>query len=129
MHIIGIHIIHSIHSIHIIHIIHIIHKNTKDSQDFQTSFYGKNLIPTISEATHEKPGCEPSLIDNIFIYCSDNLICSEGKVSHHSPEFCFLNHFLPPEENEKIKCPEYDYCESKVDEFLSKIDDSRKLYL
>ena len=64
---------------------------------------------------------------NIFINCSDNLICSgnlEGKVSHHSPAFCFLNHFLPPEENEQIKCPKYDYCESKVDEFLSKIHDS-----
>ena len=102
-------------------------KNTKDSQELQTSFYGRNIIPTISEATHEKPGCEPSLIDNILINCSENLISSgnlEVKTSHHSPIFCFMNHFLPQEENEKIKCPKYDYCESKVDEFLSKIDDS-----
>ena len=102
-------------------------KATKDSQEFQTSFYSKNLIPTISEATHEKPGCEPSLIDNILINCSENLISSgnlESKVSHHSPIFCFMNHFLPLENDDQVKIPKYDYCESKVDEFLSKIDDS-----
>ena len=99
----------------------------KNNPEFETSFYSKNLIPTISGATHEKPGCTPSLIDNIFINCSENLISSgilENKVSHHSPIFCFMNHFLPPENDEHIKCPKYDYCESKVDEFLSKIDDS-----
>ena len=102
-------------------------KDTKDSQELQTSFYSKNLIPTISEATHEKPGCESSLIDNILINCSENLISSgilERKVSHHAPVFCFMNHFLPPEKNEQVKCPKYDYCESKVEEFLKKIDDT-----
>ena len=102
-------------------------KNTKNNQDFQTSFYSKNLIPTISEATHEKPGCEPSLIDNIFINCSENLISSgvlEAKVSHHSPVFCIMNHFLLSENIDNIKCPKYDYCESNIDEFLNKIDDS-----
>ena len=102
-------------------------KDTKESQEFQTSFYGRNIIPTISEATHEKPGCQPTLIDNILINCSENLISSgilEGKVSHHSPIFCFMNHFLLPENDEKTKCPKYDYCESKVDEFLGRIDDS-----
>ncbi len=29
----------------------------KGSQKFETSFYSHNLIPTISEATHEKPDC------------------------------------------------------------------------
>ena len=102
-------------------------KNTKESQEFETSFYSKNLIPTISEATHEKPGCEPSLIDNILINCSENLISSgilEGRVSHHSPVFCILNHFIPPENDDHIKCPKYDYCESKIDEFVNKIDES-----
>ena len=72
-------------------------KSTKDSQELQTSFYSRNLIPTISGATHEKPGCEPTLIDNILINCSENLITSgilETKVSHHAPVFCFMNHFF-----------------------------------
>ena len=102
-------------------------KDDTDSHEFQTSFYSKHLIPTISGATHEKPGCEPSLIDNILINCSENLISSgilERKVSHHAPVFCFMNQFLPPETNEQVKFPKYDYCESKVDEFLNKIDGS-----
>ena len=78
-------------------------------------------------ATHEKPGCTPSLIDNIFINSSENLLNSgilESKVSHHSPIFCFLNDFTPPKNEEEIKYPKYDYCESKVNDFLEKIDKS-----
>ena len=40
----------------------------KNNQEFETTFYSHNFVPTISEATHEKPNCIPSLIDNIFIF-------------------------------------------------------------
>ena len=99
----------------------------KNNKEFETSFYSYNIIPTISLATHEKPGCVPSLIDNIFINSTENLIYSgalERKISHHSPVFCFMNICTPIKVNEQIKCPKYDYCESKVNEFLERIDDS-----
>ena len=35
-----------------------------------------NLIPTIFLAIHEKPGCTPSLIDNILLNSTKNLIAS-----------------------------------------------------
>ena len=99
----------------------------KNSKEFETSFYSHNLIPTISEATHEKPGCTPSLIDNIFINSTENLITSgtfENKVSHHSPIFCFMNYAIQIKSEDQTKCSKYDYCESKVNDFLQKIDDS-----
>ena len=99
----------------------------KQNEEFETTFYSKNLIPLISEATHEKPGCTPSLIDNIFINCSENLLHAgilENKSSHHSPIFCFMNHFIHQRIDDDVKCPKYDYCDSKIDDFLQKLDTS-----
>ena len=98
----------------------------KQCQEFETSFYSYNLIPTISLATHEKPGCSPSFIDNIFINSSENLINSgtlEEKISHHSPIFCFMNYFLPTSDDSQPKCPKYDYCEENINDFLQKVGD------
>ena len=39
----------------------------KPNAEFEGVIYGNNMIPTITLATHEKPGCKPSLIDNILI--------------------------------------------------------------
>ena len=99
----------------------------KENREFETSFYSSNFIPTISMATHEKPGCTPSLIDNIFINNTENLLNSgilDNKISHHSPIFCFTNFCTTVKTEKQNKCPKYDYCESKVNEFLKKIDDS-----
>ena len=56
------------------------------SNGYENVLYGNNLIPTISIATHEKPGCNPSLIDNILLNSTESLINSgviENKISHH----------------------------------------------
>ena len=98
----------------------------KSSQEFETTFYSNNFVPTISEATREKPNCTPSLIDNIFINYTGTLINSgilEHKISHHSPVFCFMNCNLP-QTAERIKCPKYDYSESKIEEFIQNIAES-----
>ena len=93
--------------------------------EFESILYGNNVIPTISMATHEKPGCKPSLIDNIFINTSEYLESAgilEHKISHHSPIFCFLNYCNPPIKEEEFKCPKYDYCESNINNFLDNIN-------
>ena len=43
-------------------------------KSFEEIMFSNNLIPTISLATHEKPGCTPSLIDNILLNSTENLI-------------------------------------------------------
>ena len=61
-----------------------------DSQKFESAIYGNNMIPLISLATHFKPGCNPSLIDNILTNSSENIQSAgvfESGVSHHHPIF------------------------------------------
>ena len=59
---------------------------------------------------NEKPNWNPSLIDNMFVNSSGNLLNSEiieNKISHHLPIFCFMNCFLPHDVDDKIKFPKY----------------------
>ena len=59
---------------------------SRGSDEFEQSIYEKNLIPTISIATHEKPGCKASLIDNILTNSTGKLLLSgvlKSRVSHH----------------------------------------------
>ena len=57
----------------------------KPNAEFEGVIYDNNMIPTITLATHEKPGCKPSLIDNILINTSESLLNAgilETRVSH-----------------------------------------------
>ena len=96
----------------------------KPNAEFEGVIYGNNMIPTITLATHEKPGCKPSLIDNILINTSESLLNAgilETRVSHHSPVFCYLNYNNSSDEETVTKCPKYDYCETNMNNFLSKL--------
>ena len=64
------------------------------NSDFEQILYSNHFIPLISIATHEKPGCKGSLIDNILTNSTDNFLTSgvlESRVSHHHPVFCCFN--------------------------------------
>ena len=83
------------------------------------------MIPLISLATHEKPGCNLTLIDNILINTTENLIGAglfESGVSHHLPMFCFLDCDMPPNSLKSKNAPKYDYCESNTNKFLGDIE-------
>ena len=45
-----------------------------NSTPFESILYSTNFIPVISLATHEKPGCSSSLIDNILTNSTENMI-------------------------------------------------------
>ena len=92
-----------------------------NSNLFESSLYGNNMIPLISLATHEKPGCTPSLIDNILINSTEKLISAgifDSGVSHHLPIFCFLDCAMPSNHSRSNNVPKYDYCESNMNNFL-----------
>ena len=96
----------------------------QSSSEFEDSFFCNNMIPVISVATHEKPGCAPTLIDNIMTNSTDNLIGAgvlESRVSHHFPIFCILNCSSLNEEPQSNKF-KYDYCQSNIDKFLDDMD-------
>ena len=70
----------------------------------------KNLIPNISLATHEMPGCKPTLIDNILVNSSQNLLLSgvfKSAISHHHPVFNIFEINNKTTENSEVKYPKY----------------------
>ena len=94
------------------------------SSEFESSIYCNNMIPMISLATHEKPGCTPTLIDNILTNSTDNLIGAgvfESGVSHHFPIFSLLDCNIPLNEPCSKSIPKYDYCESNINKFMDEI--------
>ena len=100
-------------------------------KSFEEIMFSNNLIPTISLATHEKPGCTPSLIDNILLNSTENLIASgvlQSRVSHHSPIFNIINSPTISKSDPTSKIPRYDFCETNLDklrnEFSVKFSES-----
>ena len=95
------------------------------SSTFESSLYGNNMIPIISLATHEKPGCNPTLIDNIMINSTENLVASgtlESGVSHHLPIFIFLDCNTPSTDSKSSNTHKYDYCETNINKFIEEIE-------
>ena len=91
------------------------------NSDFEQTLFSNNFVPTISMATHERLGCNPTLIDNILI----NSTCDfrkagvlESKISDHHPIFYFFQCNTKNNTSKIDKLPKYDYCQSNVDKFL-----------
>ena len=92
---------------------------------FETTIYSHNTIPTISLATHFKPGCEPSLLDNILINSTDNILNAgilQDCVSHHRPIFCMINIDKPNHKYDTTHAmPNFDFCQDNIDKFQKDI--------
>ena len=50
--------------------------HSNGATDFESIIYGSGYAPLVSIATHFKPGCNPSCIDNIFSNSTDAIIMS-----------------------------------------------------
>ena len=101
-------------------------KNDSNKSKFENIFFSNCFTPTISLATHEKPGCDPSCIDNVFVSNVESVvgsgILSETKVSHHYPTVCFYDLLIETDSGEVgSSLPHYDYCESNIIEFNDKL--------
>ena len=101
-------------------------KNDSKRAEFENIFFGNCFTPSISLASHEKPGCDPSCIDNIFVSLIVTFlgsgILNETRVSHHYPTVCFYDLCIENKNNDnKTTLPHYDYCESNINEFNSKL--------
>ena len=97
---------------------------------FEEFLFSNGLIPTISTATHFKPGCKPSCIDNILTLSSDSVRISgvlDPITSHHSPVFCFFNIDNPQNCSTIPQVTlKFDYCQSNIDQFIITLEE--KLY-
>ena len=93
---------------------------SKVSDQFEQIIYENSLIQSISLATHERPGCKPSLIDNIIVNSTDQLLLSgvlKSSVSHHFPIFNIFEYSTQKKNDSEKKLPKYDFCETNVDKF------------
>ena len=95
-----------------------------ESQKFESSLYENNMIPLVSNPTHFKTGCDPSLIDNILTNSIENIIMSgvlESGVSQHHPFICFIDDTVPEVNFDQRSEPKFDYCETNLNRFSEKI--------
>ena len=100
-------------------------KDSEVVQRYEDIMFSRGFFPLISIATHEKPGCKPSCIDNIITNNVESVIASgtlKDRISHHSPIFqIFDTNIGSTKANLKYK-QYYDYCQSNVDEFLNVLE-------
>ena len=92
-------------------------------RNFEDKYFGNGLSPLISIATHTKPGCRSTCIDNIFTNSTESVLLTgtcESSVSHHLPIFCFLDRAVPSKQKDQ-QLPRYDVCETNMNNFLTVI--------
>ena len=86
--------------------------------------YSNSFVPLISIGTHTKPGCKDTLIDNILVNSTNNIVNSgvlSSTISHHHPVFCILESQSKDINPETPTTERYDYCESNMNKFLEEI--------
>ena len=99
-----------------------LHKNT--AAEYEDILYSNGFAPLISIATHFKPGCNPSCIDNILTNSTDTIIksgvCSTVS-NHHCPIFCLTSTMWNPCETEP-NSPKYDFNETNMIKFENEFE-------
>ena len=102
-------------------------KESNHKSEFEQIIYSNNFVPLISLATHVKPGCQSTLIDNIMVNSTENIVNSgvlKSTTSHHHPIFCVIECHRKSECHTETALPKYDYCESNMDQFKTDIEAS-----
>ena len=80
--------------------------------------------PLISVHTHEKPGCNPTCIDNILTNEMETVHCSgtiRDHITHHLPIFAHCNINFKSKNNNTKYAQYYDYCNANVDKFVDSL--------
>ena len=96
-------------------------KDNKNVQKYEEILFSKGFCPLISIATHEKPGCKASCIDNIITNDIENVITSgtlKERITHHSPIFNTFNWNVEVNSEKTPIKQYYDFCQSNVNGFL-----------
>ena len=101
-------------------------RNNKLVDDFENKVLGTGFFPLISVATHEKPGCKPSCIDNILSNDLENTLQS-GTLRlgalHHQAIFHINTNINSQTKHSSGKLTQYyDYCNTNIESFLISIN-------
>ena len=99
-----------------------LHKiSNENDQKFEEIILTGGMFPLISLATHAKPNCNKTCIDNIFTNQPESVKISgtiEQSVSHHFSVFCFSTVKHSPTKKEAV-AQHYDFSKSKTELFIA----------
>ena len=107
--------------------INLLSKNNKSVEEFENKILGTGFFPLISIATHERPGCKQSCIDNILSNDLEHTLKSGTLrlgASHHHAIFHLNTNINNPTKNSQDKLTQYyDYCNTNIESFLISINE------
>ena len=107
--------------------INLLSKNNKSVEEFENKILGTGFFPLISIATHERPGCKQSCIDNILSNDLEHTLKSGTLrlgASHHHAIFHLNTNINNPTKNSQVKLTQYyDYCNTNIESFLISINE------
>ena len=95
----------------------------EQDKQYEEVLLTSGFMPLISIATHFKPGCKESCIDNILTNNPNGILFSgrlEQRVSHHCPIFQFTDISLDTTHKEAV-AQHYDFSRSKTEIFLKEL--------
>lgn len=100
-----------------------LHKLTDNSsKQYEDLIITTGMFPTISLATHSKPNCRSTCIDNILTNETDAVILSgtvEDSISHHKPIFHITTISHCHNTQKQAITQYYDYSNKKIDSFVA----------
>ena len=100
--------------------------NRSNIEKLEQILFAQGFYPTISTATHEKPGCKPSCIDNIITNDIESVITSgtiPNTITHHHQLFQIFESSTSKLHNRSKTTQYYDYCNSNVDKFVDHLSE------
>lgn len=100
-------------------------KVSSHNQLFEDTIISNGLYPSISIATHFRPNCKNSCIDNILVSDIDNVMLSgvlQDRLSEHSLIFSFTSTQAPRNKNDEKHVRYYDYSSAKLKNFVSELE-------
>ena len=100
--------------------------NSKRIQEYENVLFSRGFFPTISTATHEKPGCKPSCIDNFITNDIENVIVSgtiPNPITHHFQIFQIFESSVNKSKSNTKYTQYYDYCNSNVETFVNNLQE------
>ena len=101
--------------------------NLRDTncQEFEEIIITQSYYPSISIATHKKPHCQSTCIDNIITNSLENILVSgsiPNNVSHHTPIFTIFSMDATIVENTNKLTIHYEYSNSDIQNLCTELN-------
>ena len=93
--------------------------------EYEECIYTNGFSPLISIATHIRPNCKESCIDNILTNDTDSVILSgtlENNINHHLPIFQFASTKILPQNEKEKHVKSHDFSNKNINNLTSELE-------